>query len=69
MVKITLEMYGNTYSVEEAKADTLADDLIELFTRLLVVVGFPPSVIRLPEDEGSYVYLAENEEVVEKKED
>lgn len=69
MVKITLEMYGNKYSVETDNSDALADGLIELFTRLLVVAGFSPSVIRLPEDEGRYEYVGENEEVVERKDE
>ena len=69
MVKITLEMYGNKYSVETADSDMMGNDLIELFSRLLVAVGFPPSIIRLPEDEGRYEYVGENEEVVERRND
>lgn len=67
-MKITLELYDKTYSVEGASDDLMGSDIVELFTRLMVVAGFSPSIIRLPEDDGRYEYVAEDEVVVKKDE-
>lgn len=69
MMKITLELYDKTYSVEGVSDDLMGVYIVELFTRLMVVAGFSPSIIRLPEDEGRYEYVGENEEVVERRND
>ncbi len=68
-MKITLELYDKTYSVEGASDDLMGNDIVELFTRLMVVAGFSPSIIRLPEDDGRYEYVAEDEVVVKKDEE
>lgn len=68
-MKIELEMYGATYIAEMQNDDVTGDDLIELFSRLMVTAGYPPSVILLPgDDEGRYEYIAEDEEIVKRKE-
>lgn len=68
-MKMVLEMNDAAYSVEMRNDDMSGSDLIELFSRLMVVAGYPPSVIRLPEDEGHYEYVGENEEVIERRKD
>lgn len=68
-MKITLELYDKTYSVEGASDDLMGNDIVELFTRLMVVASFSPSIIRLSEDDGRYEYVAENEVVVKKDEE
>ena len=67
-MKMELEMYDATYIAEMQNDDIPGDDLIELFSRLMVVAGYPPSVIHIPEDEGHYEYVGENEEIVERRE-
>ena len=66
-MKITLEYYDNIYTVECADAYT-ADKVKEVFSRMLVQAGYPPSVIDDSEG-GGWVYLGENEMVVERKEE
>ena len=53
-IKISLEMHGKKYTVEGLAWDSSAEDLIEMFTKLLVVAGFSPSVI-IPKGGGKYV--------------
>lgn len=44
-VKITLEIHGATYTAEEPRDDINAGALQELFSRLMVVASYPPTVI------------------------
>ena len=67
-MKIELEMYGATYIAEMQNDEMTGEDVMELFSRLLVTAGYPPSVIRLPDDDGHYEYIAEDEEIVKRKE-
>lgn len=48
-MKISLELYGSTYSVEEDREDYSASELKEIFSRLLVQATFCPDVIELSE--------------------
>lgn len=52
-MKLTLEMYDKTYSIESSSNDFNANELLEDFSRLMVVAGYPPNVI-LPADGGRY---------------
>lgn len=67
-MKLTLEMYGNIYTVETDHDDMNSDELKEIFSRLLVQATFSPSVID-PEDGGSFQYVSEDEKVVKKNPD
>lgn len=68
-MRMELEIHGATYIAEVQNDDMTGDDVMELFSRLLVVAGYPPSVILLPgDDEGRYEYIAEDEEIVKRKE-
>lgn len=42
---ITLEMYNTKYSVETQNDDCTAEELIEIFSRILVAAGYSPDVI------------------------
>lgn len=66
-MKITLEYYDNKYTVE-CPDDYTADKVKDIFSRMLVQAGYPPSVIDNQEG-GCWVYLGENEMVVERKEE
>lgn len=59
-MKITLEYYGSTYTVEDDGSDHDANEMKETFSRLLVQAGFPPSVIDCA-DGGRYevIHIAE----------
>lgn len=48
-MKMTLELYGGTYSVEAKGDDFTADEMKEAFSRLLVSASYPPNVIELAE--------------------
>lgn len=67
-MKMTLELYGTRYSAEHESDAYRADELKDLFSRLLVVAQFPPSVIQADEDGGKYMYVGENEVVISKEE-
>jgi hypothetical protein len=67
-MRITLEQYESTYEVEIEQEDMSADDLIELFTRILVVAGYPPSVIIPKDDEqGSYHFVCPDETITRRE--
>lgn len=57
-MRLTIELYGVTYSITDKRDDQTAQDLKEMFSRLLVVAGFPPSVIDM---EDGYYEFKENE--------
>lgn len=66
-MKITLEYYDNKYIVE-CPDDYTADKVKDIFFRMLVQAGYPPSVID-DQEGGGWVYLGKNEMVVERKEE
>lgn len=66
-MKITFTSYDATYSVETKSDDYDARELKEIFSRILVASGFPPSVIDEP-DGGSFQYVAEDEIVIKREE-
>ena len=51
-MKITLEAYGKKYTFESEMDDYNGDELKEIFTRMMVQAGFPPSVIEC--DDGGH---------------
>lgn len=53
-MKITLEMYNNKYIYESDSEDYSANELKEIFSRMLVQATFPPDVIE-PAEGGHYV--------------
>ena len=56
-MKITLQMHDWTYTAESKFNDYSADELKEVFSRLLVQATFPPSVIDDKEGgEWRYIY-------------
>lgn len=65
-MKITFTSYNTTYSVETKSDDYNVNELKEIFSRILVASGFPPSILEDPEG-GSYQYVADNEIVVKKE--
>lgn len=52
--KITLEIYGNIYSVELEGCDYTTGTLKEIFSRLLVQAISLPSVIESAEEDGHW---------------
>lgn len=67
-MKMTLEQWGVRYTVETEQEDHGSNELKDMFNRLLVQAGFPPSVITLPEGTGSYEYVGSDEVIVKKEE-
>lgn len=59
-MRITLELDKNKYTVESDSNDYTADELKEMFSRLLVQATYPPSVIDLQEG-GHYEYVEDEE--------
>jgi hypothetical protein len=66
-MKIMLENWGTRYTVETEQEDYRSDELKDMFNRLLVQAGYPPSVITLHEDDGSYEYVGSDEVIVKKE--
>ena len=66
-MKLIFENYGTRYTVETEHDDHNANELKEIFDRILVQAGFSPSVIDRLEDGGRFEYL-DDEEIVIKKE-
>lgn len=52
-MKITLEMYDSKYTYESDRNDYNANEIKEIFSRMLVQATFPPSVIE-PAEGGHY---------------
>jgi hypothetical protein len=52
-MKIVLEMYGSKYTYESDKNDYTANELKEIFSRMLVQATFSPNVIE-PAEGGRY---------------
>lgn len=50
--KITLELHGEKYTVETNHWDYNADELLDMFKRLMVCATYPPSI--LSDEEGSW---------------
>lgn len=48
-MRITLEMHGNKYIYESDADDYPANEIKEIFSRMLVQATFPPDVIELAE--------------------
>ena len=46
---ITLELYGDKHIFESERDDYDANEVKEIFSRMLVQAAFPPSVIELAE--------------------
>lgn len=67
-MRIMLENWGTRYTVETDREDICSDELKGIFNRLLVQAGFPPSVMVLHDDEGSYEYVGPDEVVIKKEE-
>ena len=53
-MRITLELHGCKYIVEETGDDFNAQEMKEIFSRLMVAATFPPSVIE--DGEGHWEY-------------
>lgn len=64
-MKITLELYNEKYTAESEQNDYKGNELKEIFSRMMVLAGYPPSVIEL-DDGGRYEYLSEDEVVIKK---
>lgn len=52
-MKITLEMYDNKYTYESDRNDYDANEIKEIFSRMLVQATFSPDVIE-PSEGGHY---------------
>ena len=52
-MRITLEMYDSKYTYESDRNDYNANEIKEIFSRMLVQATFPPSVIE-PAEGGRY---------------
>lgn len=65
---IELCLDGEKYRTTMLYSGYTSDKLKDTFDRLLVCAGFSPSVLD-SSDEGRWVWLAEDEEVVRRKEE
>ena len=65
-MKLILELYDTRYIVENTSNDYDANELKEIFSKVMVAAGDPPSVIDLG-DGGHYEYVGDNEIVVKKE--
>ena len=52
-MKITLEMYDSKYTYESDRNDYNANEIKEIFSRMLVQATFPPNVIE-PAEGGHF---------------
>lgn len=50
--RITLEIHGNKYTAETSFSDNNANELLDMFKRLMVQATYPPSI--LSDEEGSW---------------
>lgn len=66
-MKITLELYNEKYTAESEQNDYTGDELKEIFSRMMVLAGYSPSVIEL-DGGGRYEYLSEDEAIIKKEE-
>ena len=66
-MKITFENYNIHYEIETGREEYTGEELKTLFSRLLVVAGYPPSVIDA-EEGGKYTYVGENELIISREE-
>ena len=60
--KITLELHGEKFTVETNHWDYNADELLDMFKRLMVCATYPPSI--LSDEEGSWEWH-ENRDTIE----
>lgn len=66
---IEIKLDGETHRTTLLYDGMTADDLIDKFCRLLVCAGFPPSVTNRDDEEGSWVWLNNDEKVVERNDE
>jgi hypothetical protein len=66
-MKITFENYNIRYGIETESEAYTGEELKTLFSRLLVVAGFPPGVIEA-EEGGKYTYVGDNELIISREE-
>ena len=66
-MKIVFESHGYRYSVEHKSDDFDANELKEIFSKILVLSGFGPGAIDC-EEGGGYQYVGDDEIVVKKEE-
>ena len=67
-MKIILEIYDARYIVEIDHDDLDANEVKEIFSRMLVQAGYSPAVIELNDDYGNYEYVGEDEIVIKREE-
>ena len=60
--RVTLEIHGEKYVAELRHTDQNANELLDVFKRLMVVATFPPSI--LSDDEGRWEWV-ENRDTIE----
>lgn len=60
-MKLVLELYDKKFTVEAERDDYTAEDLKEIFSRLLVQAGFLPDVLE-PVGGGCYECVFKEEE-------
>lgn len=66
-MRITFENYNIRYGVEAESEDYTGEELKSLFSRLLVVAGFSPTVIE-PEEGGTIRYVGDDEVIISREE-
>ncbi len=65
-MKLIYESYGTRYTVETNRDDLDGAELKEIFSKIMVQAGFPPSVVDL-DDGGKYEYVGEDEIVIKQE--
>lgn len=66
---IELCIDGERYRTTMLYSGHTSDRLKDLFARLLVCAGFPPSVLDTDDEGGNWVWLSKDEQVVSKREE
>lgn len=64
---IELKIDGETHRTTLAHDEMFADELIDKFCRLLVCAGYPPTVLNIDDEDGRWLWLHNDEQIVPKE--
>lgn len=64
---IELKLDGETHRTTLAHDEIFADELIDKFCRLLVCAGSPPTVLNRDDEDGRWLWLHNDEQIIPKE--
>ena len=56
-ISISITMHGRKHTIEGINWDADAEELIDIFLRLLIGAGFCPDVLNRAEDDGHWEFV------------